>query len=111
MPWCYLYPILRKSYQINHTLYRMIKQELSLLLVHCLYGSPSKPGGHEQVALWFSVEQIAVWLHGLSAMQGLMQLLLRHAWLKEHSESEEQPIGWGSTKENKYQYFRYYHYL
>ena len=70
----------------------------SLLLLHCRYGSPSKPGGHLQVALWLSVEQIAVWLHGLSITQGLIQLLLRQAWLEEHSESAEHPIGSGSTK-------------
>jgi hypothetical protein len=69
-----------------------------LIFVHWRYGSPSKPGGQEQVALWFLVEQIAVWLHGLSVMQGLMQLLLRQAWLAEHSVSDEQPIGWGATK-------------
>ena len=72
-----------------------------LLFVHCRYGSPSKPGGHVHVALWFSAEQIAVWLHGLSAWQGLIQLLLRHAWLEEHSLSDEHPIGSGSTKKTK----------
>ena len=69
----------------------------SLLFEHCLYGSPSNPGGQEQVALWFLAEHIAVSLQGLSAIHGLIQLLLWQAWLGEHSESDEQPIGSGST--------------
>ena len=66
-------------------------------MLHCLYGSPSKPGGHLHVALWFRVEHMADGLHGLSFVQGFIQLLSRHAWFVAHSESDEQPIGSGST--------------
>ena len=71
-----------------------------LLFEHCLYGSPSKPGGQVHVARWFLGEHIAVWLHGLSDIQGLIQLLLWHAWLCEHSESEEHPTGSGWANQN-----------
>ena len=81
-----------------------MRQGVALLFVHCLYGSPSKPRGQVQVALWFSAEQIAVWLHGLSAIHGFMQLLLWQTWLEEHSESEEHPIGSGSTNKTTYFY-------
>ena len=72
-----------------------------------LYGSPSKPGGHLQVALWFRISHIAVELQGLSVVHGLMQFLLRQAWVAEHSMSEEQPIGSCSTNEIKLR-FNYY---
>ena len=38
-------------------------------------------------------------LQGLSFVQGLIQLLSRHAWFEAHSKSDEQPIGSGSTIE------------
>ena len=37
---------------------------LILLLEHCLYGSPSKPGGHAHVARWFFGEQMALTASG-----------------------------------------------
>ena len=73
---------------------------LFLLFEHCLYGSPSNPGGHLHFDLWFSTVQNADGLHGLSVVQGLMQALFRQAWFEEHSTSDEQPIGSGSTENN-----------
>ena len=67
-----------------------------LILLHWRYGSPSKPAGQEQLDLWFCTVHIADGLHGLSMMQGLMQALFLHAWLEEHSESDEHPTGSGS---------------
>ena len=49
------------------------------------------------------MEHIAVVPQGLSFVQGLIQFRFRHAWVGEHSKSEEQPIGSGSTNERKFE--------
>ena len=48
------------------------------------------------------MEHIAVEPQGLSFVQGLIQFRFRHAWVGEHSKSEEQPIGSGSTNKRKF---------
>ena len=53
------------------------------------------------------MEHIAVEPQGLSFVQGLIQFRFRHAWVGEHSKSEEQPIGSGSTNEGKFEKFNF----
>ena len=53
------------------------------------------------------MEHIAVEPQGLSFVQGLIQFRFRHAWVGEHSKSEEQPIGSGSTNEQKFEKFNF----
>ena len=71
-----------------------------LLCVQSLNGSPVKPGGHLLWALWFSSKHWALGLHGLSVTQGLTQLPKLQASFREHSSSDWQPTGSGTTVGN-----------
>jgi hypothetical protein len=72
---------------------------LNLLGLQEVKGSPSVPAGQVHVGLWLETEQMALELHGFSCTQGLMQLLDRHAKLRGHSSSAEQPTSTGAAWE------------
>ena len=94
---CLLFRRLKKWAEFSINKYTVRERLKILLFVHCLYGSPSNPGGQVQLALWLLTEQIAVWLQGFSVVHGFIHLRFWQAWLGEHSKSDEQPIGSGSA--------------
>ena len=73
----------------------------NLLGTQRLYGSPVKPGGHLQTALWLLTVHSAVELQGLSTAQGLTQALFLQAWVNGHSSSDEQPTSMGAATKGK----------
>lgn len=84
----------RKNFEILNNNYDLT---VLLLATQMLYGSPVRPGGHLQTALWLLAEHSAVELQGLSCAQGLTQALFLQAWVKGHSLSPEHPTSTGAA--------------
>lgn len=61
-------------------------------------GSPVRPSGHLQTALWLLIVHNAVDEHGLETMHGLTHCRLRHESVGWQSSLEVQPTDDGAPK-------------